>query len=229
MAVSSCSISTWGVTRSRNGMLFELLEWLTCDLRDLFDITQNSGRISSHDTVRGNVLGDHAAGADNSVLTDCDVRENSCARSDRCAFLDYGTFDLPVCFGLQISVAGRGARVGIVDKGNSVADENVVLNDYAFTNKCVAGDFAALADASILLDLHECANLGFIADFAPIQVDELGELDVLSKLYIWRDAYVWIHSHWLFVKKMLLGCCERSCSIGFGSGALGFVIPVCEG
>src|ERR1700733_2508393 len=131
MAVSSCSISTWGVTRSRNGMLLGLLEWLTCDLRNLFDVSQNSGWISRYDAVRGDVLGDYAAGSDDGVFADGGVRKDGCAGTDRCAFLDYGAFDLPVGFGLQIFVAGRGAGIGIVDERDSVANENVVFDDYA--------------------------------------------------------------------------------------------------
>ena len=79
----------------------------------------------------------------------------------------------------------------------------------------------------ILLDFDEGSDFGFIADFASVEVDELGEFDVLPKLYIWRDAYVWICGHWLFVKEMLLVRCEGSGSIGFGSFSLGFVAPDC--
>jgi hypothetical protein len=44
----------------------------------------------------------------------------------------------------------------------------------------VAGNFAAPADRGVLLNLDERANLGFIADFAAIQIDEFGKLDRMA-------------------------------------------------
>jgi hypothetical protein len=75
-----------------------------------------------------------------------------------------------------------------------VADEDVVLDRDSFTDERVARYLAALADGGILLNFNECSDLGFIADFASVEVDELGEFDVPSELYIRRDAYKRIHS-----------------------------------
>src|SRR5579872_5771825 len=168
-----------------------------CDLRNLIDITQNPGWISGYDAVRRNVLGDYAAGSNDRVFTDCGAAENGCARTDRRAFPDYCTFDFPVRFGLQVAFGGRRAGVGVVDERYSVADKNVVLDDYAFTNECVTGDFAPLADGGVFLDFNEGPDLRFIPNFTSVQVNELGELYIFSKLYVWRDAYVRIHIHWL--------------------------------
>ena len=53
----------------------------------LFDVTQNLGRISGHDSVGGNIFGDDAAGAYNRVLADVGVGKNRGARADGCTFL----------------------------------------------------------------------------------------------------------------------------------------------
>jgi hypothetical protein len=58
----------------------------------------------------------------------------------------------------------------------------------------VARDLAALAHGSVLLNFDEGADLRFIADFTSVQVNELGQLDVASKLDIRCDAHVRIHS-----------------------------------
>ena len=47
--------------------------------------------------------------------------------------------------------------------------------------------------AGVLLDLDKRADLGFVADLATVEVDELGELDVSPKLHVRRDAYVRVH------------------------------------
>jgi hypothetical protein len=57
----------------------------------------------------------------------------------------------------------------------------------------VAGDLAALSDVGILLDLDESPDFCLVADFAAVQVDELGKFYVLPKLYIGSDADVFAH------------------------------------
>ena len=94
---------------------------------------------------------------------------------------------LPVLFGLKSAVRRRRARIGVVDKGHAVADENVVFDRHALADKRVAGNLAAAAHAGIFLDLDERADLGFVADLAAVQVDELGELYAFSQLHIGRD------------------------------------------
>jgi hypothetical protein len=78
----------------------------------------------------------------------------------------------------RLPVGGSGPRIAVVDEHHAVADEDVVLDRDAFADESVARDLAALADSCILLDFDERADLGFIADLATVQIDELGELDV---------------------------------------------------
>src|SRR4029077_17051027 len=57
-----------------------------------------------------------------------------------------------------------------------------------------AGDFAVAADPGVLLDLDKRADLGVIANFAAVQVDELREFDVLAQLDVGSNANVVAHN-----------------------------------
>ena len=78
----------------------------------------------------------------------------------------------------RFAVGGRGARIGVVDERDAVADEDVVFNRDALADKRMARDLAALADGGILLDFDKGSNLRLIPDFASVQIDELGELHI---------------------------------------------------
>ena len=45
----------------------------------------------------------------------------------------------------------------------------------------------------ILLNFDERADFRFVADFAAVQVDELGKLHVLAELYVRGNAAVFVH------------------------------------
>src|ERR1700730_435279 len=150
--------------------------------------------IPGHNGIVRNVLGDHAARTHDGVISYRNFAQNRRARSDRSAFAHHGIFHFPVRFGLQFAFRGSRSRVGIVDKSHAVANEDVVLYVYALTDKRMTGNFAAPADAGIFLNLHKCADLGFVSNLASIHVDEFGELDVLSQLYIRGNAYEFVHS-----------------------------------
>jgi hypothetical protein len=73
---------------------------------------------------------------------------------------------------LQIPIGSRGARIAVIDKHHPVPDEDVVLDEDAFTDKGVTGNLAASSDTGIFLNFYECADLCLVADLAPIQVDK---------------------------------------------------------
>jgi hypothetical protein len=54
-----------------------------------------------------------------------------------------------------------------------VSDEHVILNRYTLTYKGVTRNLAVFADAGILLNFNEGANLGLLTDLTAIQVYEL--------------------------------------------------------
>ena len=134
----------------------------------LMDEAHYLGRISGHNRIRGNIFGDDAAGAHNRVLADGGVGKNRSAGADGCTLLDDRRFYLPVVFGLQVPFSGRSARIAVVQEHDSVSDEDIVLNDDAFTDKGVTGDLAAFADAGILLDFNERADLCLVPDLASV-------------------------------------------------------------
>jgi hypothetical protein len=94
---------------------------------------------------------------------------------------------------LQRSVGRGGPRIAVVNEHHAMADENVILDRDALANKGVARDFAPLADRCVFLDLNEGADLGLIANLASVEVDELGQSYILTKLYVRCDAYIRVH------------------------------------
>src|SRR5437867_10987925 len=100
----------------------------------------------------------------------------------------------PVLLGLQRAVRVRGTRVGIVDEGDPVADEHVVLDRDAFADERVARNLTILADLGVLLDLDEGADLGVVAYLTTIEVDEPRQLDAFAKLHVGGDTDVLAHS-----------------------------------
>jgi hypothetical protein len=65
-----------------------------------------------------------------------------------------------------------------------VPHKDVILDRHAFTDKSVAGNLARFPDTGILLNLDECTDLGFVANLAPIQVDEFRKPDTAPELDI---------------------------------------------
>ena len=152
-------------------------------------MTQKLCRISGDDAIRGNVFRDCAPGADDGILSHRKVGEDGCSRTNRSALLDHRSLDFPVGFSLQVPVR-CGSRIAVVNKRDTVPDENIVFDGHAFTYEGVAGDFAALPNFGVLLNFNKGADLGLIAHFASVQVDELRKPDALSQLYVWRNAVV---------------------------------------
>src|SRR5208282_5354988 len=111
-----------------------------------------------------------------------DVRQDGATRTDRSPLLHQGPLDFPIGLGLQTAFGRSRPRVGIVDEGDAMADEYVVFNGHAFTNEGMARNLAVLSHARIFLDLDKGANLGFIADFAAIEIDEFGKFYISPQL-----------------------------------------------
>ena len=153
----------------------------------------HSCRIAGDDGIRGDVLRDDAAGADDGVFTDGDFGKDRRAGADGGPFLDQGGLYGPIRLGLKPAVRGGGPRVGVVDEGHAVPDEDVVFDGHALADEGVAGDLAVFADGGVFLDLHKGADLGVVADRAAVEVDELRELHVFSELDIFGYAEIVIH------------------------------------
>jgi hypothetical protein len=74
-----------------------------------------------------------------------------------------------------------------------MADEDVVLDDDAFTDKTVTGDLAPFANAGILLNFNERPDFCFVTDLASVEIDELGKLYVFAQLHVGANGYMFIH------------------------------------
>ena len=129
--------------------------------------------ISEHDTVRRNIFGDYTAGTHNRVFADGNVGQDGAPGADRRTFFYESVFDFPVGFGLQGAVIRRRPWKGVIDKSHIVTDKNIVFDDDSFTDERMARNLAPASHGRIFLDLDERTDLGFIADFATIQIDEL--------------------------------------------------------
>jgi hypothetical protein len=83
-------------------------------------------------------------------------------------------------------------RKTIIDKGYAVTNEDAGFEGDAFTNKGVAANLAMVPDRGPFLNFHESADLGLVADFATIKVDESVDAHVSTKGHVRRNpAVIW--------------------------------------
>jgi hypothetical protein len=73
-----------------------------------------------------------------------------------------------------------------------VTDEGVILDGHALADERVTGDLAAPPDGRVLLNLDEGADLGFVADRAPVQIDEFTQPDALTEPDVRRNFGVFV-------------------------------------
>src|SRR5271154_591136 len=189
-ARSSASSSTCGVTRSRKG-IFSLLDmfWssidavMSCKNVLFFNIPQYARGIAGHNSVSRHILGHHAARSHQGVFADSDLGQNCGAGTNRCALFHQSLLNLPVLLGLQLAVRSGGAGIGIVDKGNIMADEHFVFYHHTFTDKRVARNLTVFADLGVFLNLDESSYFGAVANLAAIQVDKFRKAHIFSEVY----------------------------------------------
>src|SRR6476659_3583094 len=91
---------------------------------------------------------------------------------------------MPVGFGLQLAFRIRRAGITIVDECDVVPNENAFFNGDAFANECMAGDFAPRPDTCAFLDLNERTDLRFIANLAPVKINESADPNIAPELYV---------------------------------------------
>ncbi len=68
-----------------------------------------------------------------------------------------------------------------------MADEYLIINVHAFTNKRVARNLAVSADPNPFLNLYKRTNLSFVSYFTTIQVYKIVNLDIFTQLDVGRD------------------------------------------
>ena len=76
---------------------------------------------------------------------------------------------MPVRFSLELTVRSHRAWIAIIDKRNTVANENAFFDCDAFADKALAGNFAMRPDPCAFLDFNEGANFRFVTDLASVR------------------------------------------------------------
>src|SRR5690606_2551431 len=127
--------------KSKNGTFMILFFYLSKDFCG----------VSGDDGSGWDVFRDDAAGADDGILADGDVGEDRRAGADGCPLFDQCGLDLPVRFRLKSAARGGRPRVGVVDEGDAVSHEDVVLDGDARADEGVAGDLAVPAGGGVFL------------------------------------------------------------------------------
>ena len=84
----------------------------------------------------------------------------------------------------------RRSRIAIIDKRDSMSDEDLGLDSHAFTNERMTRDLATRADLRAFLDLNERADLRLIANLAAVKIDKRRNSNVPTKPDVWRDSFV---------------------------------------
>ena len=77
-----------------------------------------------------------------------------------------------------------GVRIPVVDEGDIMADEHLILQCDALAQKGMAGNLAALPDFGAPLDLDKRSDLGFVPDLAPVQVHEACDVHRPAQFYV---------------------------------------------
>jgi hypothetical protein len=141
-------------------------------------------RVSGNNSIRQNIFGDQAAGADDRILPDSHIAQNSDTRADGCSLSHNCRFDLPVCLCLEPAACIDRTRVFVIDEDYAMTDEYVILDGDTLADKGMALYLAVLSDMRILLDLDKGSDLCIVADRAAVKIDEFGELYVPPEDYI---------------------------------------------
>src|SRR5262245_62098596 len=142
------------------------------------------------------------------MLTDDYAGEDGRPGPDRGSSPHQRGLDHPVLRGLGFPRRRRRPRIGVVDEGHAVADEDLVLDRHALADEGVARNLASPAHPRIFLDFDERPDLGFVADLAAVQVDERRELNAGPELDVRRDTAV-VVQHAPFPEMTAAGVASR--------------------
>src|ERR1700760_1332447 len=140
------------------------------------------------DGVRSDIPCHDASRAYHGAFADGDAAQDGAPGADGGAPLHGRGDDLPVCFGLQCAIGIGTARKFVVDEGDVMTDENIVLDLHTFANECVARDLYVFPDRGILLNLDKHPNFGVVADRTAVEVYEAEEAHILPEPHVACDA-----------------------------------------
>ena len=129
-----------------------------------------------------------APGPDDRARAHPDATEDDGAGAEGRAALDDDLQQLPVLPRLQRPLAGRRARVLVVDEHDTVPDEHLVLDGHALADEGVALDLAAGADPRATLDLDEGTDPRLVADRAAVEIGERADDDIDAEIDVVQQS-----------------------------------------
>jgi hypothetical protein len=139
----------------------------------LTHIPGDAGGNTGYDCVRGDILGDHGARADQSFFAHGNASHDGGVCTDRCPGSNSSLYHLPILRGLQASVRRDRPGIDIVYEHDTMADENAVLDFDPLANERVAGNLAVAPDARAFLNFYKRPNLGAISYGATVEIHQL--------------------------------------------------------
>src|SRR5215470_7951346 len=99
-----------------------------------------------------------------------------------------GGNNVPVGFGLQVTVGCCRTRITVINKDDMMPYKNLVLDGDTFTDKRMARYLAVAPYPGPFLDFDKCPNLRIVTNLTPIEVHKVVNCHVLTKLHIWCDT-----------------------------------------
>ena len=130
----------------------------------LLDVPHETRRCPSNDSIGRHIFRDHAAGADDRVISDRHAAHDHAPATNGCALAHQGLFHRPVRFSLQLPIGIGRSRITIVNENDRMADEYTILNRDPFADKCMARNLAVCPNDRSLLNFDKCADLRAVTD-----------------------------------------------------------------
>jgi hypothetical protein len=84
-------------------------------------------------------------------------------------FFDEGALHSSVLLGWERTIGSCDVGQLSLIQGDTVPDDDVVFQGYAFAGEDAAGDLAAISDLRIFPNFYKCGGFRCIANFTPIK------------------------------------------------------------
>jgi hypothetical protein len=146
--------------------------------------------IADHSRPGRNILGHYAASAHRGTLADRDTTKQGGAGTDRCTSFDQSGQTFPVGVSLQASIGIGRTGMQVIREHYTMTHKNLIFQRDALANESMARDLTPAANFRAFLNFDEGADLGFIPDFAAVEVDEAEDLDAFAEFDVWGDLLV---------------------------------------
>src|SRR5688572_13178487 len=143
---------------------------------------ENTGWIAGDNGAGGNIFGHDGTGTDDGVIANRHATKNRRIAANRSAPANHRGLALPILRTLHAAIVVCRARKAIVGEHDAMANERLVPNRHAGTNKRVTLNLGPAADADVGLDLHERSDERVVTNFAAVEIYETDQPDVFAEL-----------------------------------------------